>query len=273
MLDPQPSMKDLSAYYPRRYYAYARYNPNTIKERFAIAMYKLFFGQRGNVLKKLLFLPLKHLLRGTHIIPGGRILDVGCGNGAFLYKMQAAGMEAHGIEFSPNGAKAAQRLGLNVKCGTLEQQKYPPKFFDVITLNHVFEHLPDPLGTLAELKRILKSDGRIIVAVPNAHSLARWLFGKYWSSLEIPRHLFIPNPIVMQRCARATGLRIESLRYLSFPAQFHVSLMYWLYRNRPVPLENAWINTSRILHALCLPLAYLVDFLHIGDVIEVTVAR
>jgi len=273
MLDPQPSMKDIGKYYPSEYHAYAHYDPGTKKEKFAISMYKLFFKPGGNPLKKLLFLPFKHLLRGTHIVPGGRILDVGCGSGAFLYKMQSAGMEAFGVELSPDGAREAQRLGLKVKCGTLEQQKYPSNYFDVITLNHVFEHVPSPMRTLRELKRILKPDGRIIIAVPNARSLACKLFGRHWASLDAPRHLSIPTPRGMRIAAEQAGLNLKKVRFISFPFQFQASLAYVFHPGARVPLDKTWLGESRLAYWLLFPLVYLVDFLRIGDVIETTMTK
>lgn len=273
MLDPQPSMAELAKYYPTRYHAYARYHPDTRQARFAAFLYRLFFARGGNPLVKLALLPLKHLLRGTRIIPGGRILDVGCGNGAFLHKMQAAGMDAHGVEFSPEGCKEAQRLGLKVTCGTLEAQHYPSTYFDVITLNHVFEHVPDPLRTLRELKRILKPDGDIIIAVPNARSLAWRLFGRYWAQLDVPRHLSIHSPKTMRLAARKAGLKVDGIRYISFPFQFQGSLAYLLNRNRAIPLDQMWLGTSKLLYWLLFPAAYLVDFLHLGDVIEVVMTK
>ncbi len=270
-LDPQPSMQVIGKYYPKTYYAYDCYVPGSLSERFAVFLYKLFFTLNRNPLR-LLFLPFKHLLRGTQIIPGGKILDVGCGNGAFLHKMRAAGMDAYGVEFSKDGYAQARKLGLNVKHGTLEQQKYPSHSFDVITLNHVFEHLPDPVRTLKELKRILKPQGRIIIAVPNSRSLAA-LFGRFWSSLELPRHLFIPNPQTMRLFAKKAGLKMVGLRYISFPAQFQTSITFLLNAHRAVPLQDSWLNRSRLLYWLFLPLVYVVDFLRIGDVIEVTLQK
>ena len=272
MLDPQPSMSALAKYYPTKYHAYARYDPDARQARFAVFLYKLFFGN-GNPLLRFALLPFKHLLRGTRIIPGGRILDVGCGNGAFLHKMQQAGMDAHGVEFSPEGCKEAQRLGLTVKCGTLEAQHYPSAYFDVVTLNHVFEHVPDPLRTLRELKRILKHDGRIIIAVPNSRSLAWWVFGRYWAQLDVPRHVSIHSPHTMRLAAQKTGLKVKGIRHVSFPFQFQASFAYVWNRNRATPLDKMRLATSKLLYWLLFPFVYLVDFLHVGDVIEVSLTK
>ncbi|MEM2916596.1 MAG: class I SAM-dependent methyltransferase [Candidatus Woesearchaeota archaeon] len=273
MLDPQPSQKMIAKYYPARYHAYARYDPGSKKEHFAVFLYKLFFKEGGNPLLKLVFLPFKHLLRGTKIISGGKILDVGCGNGSFLYKMRAAGMDAYGVELSAEGAKEAQRLGLDVKCGTLEQQKYPSKYFDVITLNHVLEHVADPVKTLQELGRILKQNGTLIIAVPNSRSLARFLFGRYWASLDVPRHLTTHNVKTMCIAARKAGLKVKKVRYISFPFQFQASFAYLLHPSAKLPLDKTWLGRSRLMYWLLFPLVYAVDLLHIGDVIEVTLTN
>ncbi len=273
MLDPQPSLNELAKYYPQDYHAHARYNPGSAKERFAIYLYKLFFQKGGNPLLKLVFLPFKHLLRGAKIIPGAKILDVGCGNGAFLYKMQAAGMDAYGVEISARGAKEARRLGLKVKCGTLEGQHYPSAYFDVITLNHVLEHVPDPVKTLKELGRILKPNGTLIIAVPNSRSLARVIFGRYWASLDVPRHLMTHNPRTMRIAAKKAGLRVKKVRFVSFPFQFQASLSYLLHPKAKIPLDKTWLGKSKLAYWLLFPLVYIVDLLHIGDVIEVTLAH
>ena len=182
-------------------------------------------------------------------------------------------MEAYGVELSRDGAKEAQRLGLKVKCGTLEQQKYPSNHFDVITLNHVFEHVPNPMRTLRELKRILKPDGRIIIAVPNSRSLARWLFGRFWASLDPPRHLSVHTPRTMRIAAQKAGLTLKSTRFISFPFQFQASLAYVFHPRARVPLDKTWLGESRIAYWLLFPLVYLVDFLRIGDVIETTMTK
>ena len=295
MLDPQPTFKENARHYPEDYHAYQSYAPHGRKERFALYLYRLYFTQsfaqsmqrqerRGGLASgartlflRVALLPFKHLLRGTSIRKGARILDVGCGNGAFLYKMKQAGMETHGVELSHKGCRAARTLGLDVREGILEQQRYPPDHFDVITLNHVFEHVPDPKETLRELKRILKPGGVLIMAFPNASSLACRMFRTYWASLDMPRHLAIFSPKTIAILARAQGFSIERTRYLSFPFAFQGSFAYLLSPASrtmktppgPAPLDRTFIGKTRLFYWLFFPLVYLVDLLHIGDVIEV----
>jgi SAM-dependent methyltransferase len=275
-INPQPAPKILDKHYPKEYHAYAEFSKGGWKERFSTYLYKLYFSTESkgftNFLLKILFLPLKHLLRGTYIKTGSKILDVGCGSGAFLYKMKKCGMDTYGVEPSKDGCKAAQKIGLDVKCGFIENHKFPSNHFDVITLNHVFEHVYDPVATINELKRILKKNGRIIMAFPNSDSIQFRIFRKYWAALDVPRHLNIYSPKTIRYLARLQKLKLEKIRYISFPFGIQASLSYMINR-KDVPLNKTWMGTSRLLYLIIFPIVYMLDFLHIGDVIEVTLRK
>jgi 2-polyprenyl-3-methyl-5-hydroxy-6-metoxy-1,4-benzoquinol methylase len=79
---------------------------------------------------------------------------------------------------------------------------FPDNSFDAVTMNHVIEHVSDPVALLAEVKRILKPDGRLVSITPNIQSLAHSLFGECWRGLEIPRHLQIFSLPALANCAR-----------------------------------------------------------------------
>ncbi len=116
----------------------------------------------------------KYLSRGT-------ILDVGAGPGTFLYFLKSAGSyQLHGTEVSQACvAYAKNDLGVLLDQGILETIKYPDAFFDGVVLLHVFEHLPDPAGSLREVARILKPGGFVFIAVPNDSLLGRKGYLKY----------------------------------------------------------------------------------------------
>ncbi len=121
--------------------------------------------------------------------PGQQLLDVGCGNGKFLTKAQQMGWSVEGIELDEQAVEAANRSGLKVFAGTLEQAKFKDAEFDAITICHVMEHLPRPVETMRECLRILKPGGVLWVAVPNLGSGGHERFGASWRGLEPPRHL------------------------------------------------------------------------------------
>lgn len=107
-------------------------------------------------------------LRFLRGVRRGRLLDIGCAEGAFLDVARAAGFEAFGTELSSYGAaRTALRLGIPVHCGELTSARFATGSFSAVTLWHVLEHLVDPGETLAEARRILEPGGRLVVAVPN----------------------------------------------------------------------------------------------------------
>lgn len=143
----------------------------------------------------------------------GRLLDVGCGNGLFLDQMRGLGWEVMGVE--PDGeavSVAREELGLEVFQGPLEGAKFPDGHFDAITMNHVIEHVPDPIGLLKECRRLLKPGSKLIVVTPNIKSLGRRTFDDAWVHWDPPRHLFLFSPEALRTCAERAGLVIQDLR-------------------------------------------------------------
>ncbi len=142
----------------------------------------------------------------------GRLLDVGCGNGAFLARMRDFGWEVRGVEPDARAADVARRhYGLSVFHGTLEAFE-PSESYDGITLNHVIEHVPNPIELLQTSERLLKPGGRLVIATPNVLSLGARVFGSSWRGLEVPRHLCLFSPKSLAHLVTFTDLRIELLR-------------------------------------------------------------
>src|SRR4030042_1376378 len=137
----------------------------------------------------------------------GRRLDIGSGTGKFLHEMSARVGTAEGLDADARAAQGARgRYGVCVHTCDLEQAQVPSCTFDAITLNHVLEHLPDPVAVLTECKRILKHGGRIVCVTPNADSWGHQRFRQNWRGLEPPRHLHIFNPRNLATCATKAGL-------------------------------------------------------------------
>jgi SAM-dependent methyltransferase len=120
----------------------------------------------------------------------GRILDVGCGDGAFLKALRTAGWEVCGTEIDGTVVNSLLSQGLDVHEGRLPELKFPSDHFDVITYFGAFEHVEQPLQELAEVRRILKKDGCLLLNLTNAGCLEARLFGSNWFGFEVPRHCF-----------------------------------------------------------------------------------
>ncbi len=104
----------------------------------------------------------------------GRILDVGAGPGLFLSVAEEEGFDVYGTEMSTLAIRTAEtRFGLQLFCGQLEDAGFPDSFFDVVTLWHVFEHVPSPSNVMSEVRRILRNNGILVIEVPN-DNFFRW---------------------------------------------------------------------------------------------------
>jgi SAM-dependent methyltransferase len=138
--------------------------------------------------------------------PAGRLLDFGCGNGAFASHMSAAGFDAVGIEpFSLGLPLTGERLRL-IRA-PLDDVEGELGLFDVITMWHVLEHLRDPVAILERLAAHLAPDGVLVVSVPNFSSVQRGVFQGSWFHLDPPRHLIHFEPSTLNECLGRAGLR------------------------------------------------------------------
>ncbi len=139
----------------------------------------------------------------------GKLLDVGCAYGYFVELARAQGFDAYGFDPSTYAASQAKKLnGPNrIKVGTITEVEYPNKQFDVITLFDVFEHLQDPIGDIARLKRWLKDDGIIVIATGNTQSAAAKIFGRRWTFYIPPQHLSFFTKDNMKTFLSAQSLR------------------------------------------------------------------
>lgn len=119
-------------------------------------------------------------------LPPVRTIDVGCGSGIFVKLMEAAGYNASGLEISPWVVELGKKtFDINLGVGAVEQQKFEPESFDVISLMDVVEHLQDPLNTLKVCKDLLKKDGILIIQMPN------FSFGKSYETLKKEKTAFL----------------------------------------------------------------------------------
>jgi 2-polyprenyl-3-methyl-5-hydroxy-6-metoxy-1,4-benzoquinol methylase len=138
---------------------------------------------------------------------GGTLLDVGCGSGSFLRTAKSCGWKVTGIDPDPKAAMACRRQGLDVLQGGIEQFAGMESLFDVITLNHVIEHVHDPVSTLAACHRLLKPNGQLWLATPNIDSLGHQQYGRNWRGLEPPRHLVLFNANSLRIVLERAGFR------------------------------------------------------------------
>lgn len=151
------------------------------------------------------------LIRNLHFPSGGgRLLDIGCGHGAFLAEMRRAGWDVQGIEPDPNAVAVARANGVPVVSEPLEEASFAPEFFDAVTMNHVIEHFHDPIEALRISHRLLKPGGVLWIATPNLASRGHAVFGRDWIGLDPPRHLVLFTRSALARVLAETGFELDA---------------------------------------------------------------
>lgn len=164
-----------------------------------------FLPQRARKLAK----AHRELAALERLTTGRRILDVGTSYGFFLVAARQRGWETAGVEIAPEPAEYARRTyGLDVRTGTLDTVGLEPESFDVVTIRHVLEHVPDPLGMLYQARTLVRPGGLVLVAVPNLASLAFRLNGRYWWWIDPPTHLYYFTPRTLRALLERAGLQV-----------------------------------------------------------------
>lgn len=143
----------------------------------------------------------------------GRLLDVGCGSGAWLGQHAAGGFDTAGIEVDAAAADRARLYqGQEVHTGTARDAPYHAESFDAVNLSHVLEHVPDPRETMAAIRRFLAPGGLLSISIPVTDGYAATKLGPHWRYLELPRHLLhFDRPRLLSFVAQC-GFRIEEVR-------------------------------------------------------------
>ncbi len=148
--------------------------------------------------------------------------DLGCGSGEQLRLFREAGYQVIGVEPDPRARAVAQKVG-EVLDGTAEQipAKVTNKRFDVVLLSHVLEHCIDPIQALSNVQRILRSNGTLVIEVPNNGALGFTLFGAAWPWSDIPRHLNFFTEKSLRIALEKSGFEVMSVHYTGYTRQFH----------------------------------------------------
>jgi SAM-dependent methyltransferase len=179
---PRPAANDLTRYYQSDEYV----SHSNTRRGLVNTLYQLI---------RVLALKSKYRIINRYTRGRGRLLDIGCGTGHFLDVFKREGWDVQGIE--PGEAArdfARTTFSLDVR-PEVDLETLESGSFDVITMWHVLEHVPDPEQRLREVHRLLKNDGVAFIALPNKEAWDAEKYGKYWAAWDVPRHLFHFDPI------------------------------------------------------------------------------
>lgn len=171
-----------------------------------------------------------------------KLLDIGCGTGDFLAIAKRNNWEIKGIEPNTEARKIANAKTNNAVFDTNELPKFKDNSFDCITLWHVLEHLPNLEEQIIMFKRLLKPDGRLIIAVPNFKSYDAQHYKNYWAAFDAPRHLWHFSRDGIKNIFSQYDFKIVSTTPMFFDA-YYVSLLSEKYKTGFMnPFKAFWIG-------------------------------
>ena len=232
---PQPSLENLG-----KYYESVDYISHTDSKR-------SLFEKAYHFVKSI---ALKNKLNLINSLQSdkGSILDIGAGTGDFLSVAKENGWHTIGVEPSDKAKAIAKSKGVSFVSETSELEN---NSFDVISMWHVLEHVPDLDEQLKELKRLLKPNGTLIIAVPNFKSFDAKYYGKFWAAYDVPIHFWHFSKKAIKMLFEKEEMKLVKVLPMKFDS-FYVSLLSEKYKTGKmnfikaffIGLQSNWEATS-----------------------------
>lgn len=181
----------------------------------------------------------------------GKILDFGCGTGAFLDVCKKGKWEIYGIEPDADARNIAREKS-GVEASESKEAfdlSHPGLKLDAITLWHVLEHIPDLDNWFGFIEKHLAPNGTLFVAVPNCASYDAKKFGEFWAAYDVPRHLWHFTPKDIESLFKKHGYRLIRTLPMIFDS-FYVTMLSQKYKSGKTNLITAtWIGLLSNLKA------------------------
>ncbi|WP_418512662.1 class I SAM-dependent methyltransferase [Corallibacter sp.] len=233
---PQPSLQNLPSYYESEDYI----SHTDAKRNLFESVYHLV---RSYSLKQ------KLKLINKQSVSGKTLLDVGCGTGDFLQTALKNNWNVFGVEPNPQARNIANKKNNNVVYDADKISEFKKESFDVITLWHVLEHLPNLEEQLALYKSLLKKEGTLIVAVPNFKSFDATYYKEFWAAYDVPRHLWHFSRTAISKLVSKNNMKVVKTLPMMFDA-YYVSLLSEGYKSGSKnPLKAFYIGFRSNLKA------------------------
>jgi SAM-dependent methyltransferase len=197
----------------------------------------------------------------------GKVLDVGAGTGGLVAELTQLGYDAVGLEPNPQAVEVALSRGIPVHEGTAEAAPFEESSFDTVILSQVVEHLVDPIGALASLRRLVRPGGRLIVMTPNIHGAPRRVFGTEWAHWHPPYHVHLFGGSQLRRAISQAGYRVEEVATLTPSFWLNMSVQLRGHKSQHtgwVLPPGAW-QLPHAVRLLIAPLTRTLDVLGVGD--------
>lgn len=211
---PQPKLDELDSYYESEDYISHTDSKATLVDKMYQSVKRIMLNKKLEIVSS--FNQNK-----------GSLLDVGAGTGDFLNAAKNDGWSISGVE--PNSK--ARSLANQKKILLVEDiNQLPTQKYDVITLWHVLEHVPNLFEYIVTLKSLLKENGILIIAVPNYKSYDATYYKEFWAAYDVPRHLWHFSPKGIKKLFAQFNFKLENTLPMTYDA-YYVSLLSEKYKN------------------------------------------
>lgn len=222
---PQPPLEKLSGYYESDdYISHTNFKRNLFE--------KAYHTVRNISLKQ------KLKLINSFNSEEKKLLDIGCGTGAFLKTALDNGWQISGIEPNKKARTIANETCDGFIYNTDKLESYKDQSFDVISLWHVLEHLPNLEKQVSILKKLLKPNGTLVIAVPNYKSYDAIHYKNFWAAFDVPRHLWHFSKASISKLFLKENMKVEKTLPMFFDA-FYVCFLSEKYKRSFIKLLPA----------------------------------
>lgn len=228
-VSPRPSFEDMGRYYPQEDYdLYSK--AAGLKSRSLDELGRLHGPRKGRI---------------ERYKRPGRLLDIGFGDGSFLYFMKHVGWDVAGVDYNEKMVEAVRESGIEARAGQLQEAGFDAGVFDAVTLWGVLEHVQSPRQTIKEIGRITGNQALLVIYTQNvAAPEAGWL-GPDWFIYEVPRHLYSFDASTLAKLLATGGFCVSEVVY---ETPLYYCQMNWQYfKERRLGRRNDVVHSPTLI--------------------------
>mgnify|MGYP003881789771 CR=1 FL=1 len=192
----------------------------------------------------------KEVTKWKKILPAqSRVLEIGCGSGELLnYFYKIGKFDVVGIEQNNYICEyAKEKYGLGIINADIEEYDLgEKKKYDLVLMQHVLEHLKDPITVIKKIHKSLKENGYLVLWIPFFDSLEQKIFGKYWAGFDAPRHLYFFSVDKIKEILTENGFFVKEVNYSAIPNLWIRSIQYFM-KDKNIPFYSFFDDKRNII--------------------------